>query len=297
MERRLIDAGGGVGVAVCKYAPAVEIPGLPLLIALHGGTYTSEYFGVAGGPSGSFLDIAARNGFSVLTIDRPGYGMSTLLPEEENTFARQAEILDGVIATALDLWPASGVVLVAHSIGGMIALEIAARHPEWPLVAVATSGNGARIPAGGAAETLGSLPLSGVVDLPVVERDAVMFGPGGSFTEDARIAAHGSYAPTPFVELVLAPAWARERLAVVAAAVEVPVQTVLAAHDALWDSSAAALADYESRFTASASASALMLPFTGHSIDHHLMGAALDLMQLAFAQSCMALRGQIAPVA
>jgi hypothetical protein len=94
--------------------------------------------------------------------------------------------------------------------GGMISLEIAARHPRWPLVGVATSGNGARIPAGGAAEALGSLPLSGVVDLPVAERDAVMFGPAGSFTQAARNAAHDSYAPTPFIELVLSfasPAW------------------------------------------------------------------------------------------
>jgi len=282
-------------VDVQYHAPAVEIAGLPLLVALHGGTYTSQYFGVAGGPSGSFLDIAARNGFAVLTIDRPGYGESTLIPEEENTFARQAEILDQVIGRSLDQWPARGVVLIGHSIGGMVGLEIAARHPGWPLAGVATSGNGARIPAGGAAEALGSLPLSGVVDLPVAERDGVMFGPAGTFTEAGRNAAHGSYAPTPFVELVLAPVWARERLGAVAAAVEVPVQTVLAAHDALWDSSAAALADYESRFAGPVSAT--VLPFTGHSIDHHLMGAALDLMQLGFAQSCMALSSQAAPVA
>src|SRR5271154_5890423 len=236
MERKLIATDSG-NVAVCHYAPAVQIPGLPLLVALHGGTYTSEYFRVAGGPSGSFLDIAGRNGFAVLTVDRPGYGVSTLLPEEENTFARQAEILDGVIAEALGVWPATGVVLVGHSIGGMISLEIAARHPQWPLLGVTTSGNGARIPAGGAAEALGSLPLSGVVDLPVPERDGVMFGPAGSFTEAARAAAHGSYAPTPFIELVRAPVWARERLSAVAAAVEVAVQTGLAGHDALGDCS------------------------------------------------------------
>ena len=294
MERRLIAAGRG-RVAVGYHAPAAAIPGLPLLVALHGGTYTSAYFGVAGGPSGSLLEIAARNGFAVLNVDRPGYGESTLLPEEENTFARQAEILDHAIAAALEWWPAPGVVLVGHSIGGMISLEIAARHPRWPLIGVATSGNGARIPAGGAAEALGALPLSGVVDLPVPERDGVMFGPPGSFTEAAREAAHGSYAPTPFVELVRAPVWARERLSTVAAAVEVPVLTVLAAYDALWDSSAEARADYESRFSVPVSAPALA--GTGHSIDHHLMGAALDLMQLGFAQECLALRGQAASVA
>ncbi len=294
MERRLIAANGG-SVAVCHHAPAIQVPGLPLLAALHGGTYTSEYFGVAGGPSGSFLDIAARNGFAVLTIDRPGYGESALLPEEENTFARQAEILDGAIAAALEEWPTAGVVLVGHSIGGMISLEIAARHPRWSLAGVATSGNGARIPAGGAAEALGSLPLSGVVDLPVSERDGVMFGPAGTYTEAARDAAHRSYAPTPFVELVRAPVWARERLGPVAAAIEVPVLTVLGAHDALWDSSAEARADYESRF--SVPVSAPVLPGTGHSIDHHLTGAALDLMQLGFAQGCLALRIQAALVA
>ncbi len=294
MERRLIEAGPGQ-VAVARHAPAAAIPGLPLLVALHGGTYTSGYFSVAGGPAGSFLDIAGRNGFAVLTVDRPGYGKSTPLPEDENTFARQAEILDAVIAGALDVWPADGVVLVGHSIGGMISLEIAARHPQWPLLGVTTSGNGARIPAGGAAEALGALPLSGVVDLPVPERDGVMFGPAGTFTEAARHAAHSSYAPTPFVELVRAPVWAAERLSIVAAAVQVPVLTVLAAYDALWDSSAQARADYESRFTAPVSAP--VLPGAGHSIDHHLMGAALDLMQLAFAQECRALRGQTASVA
>ena len=294
MEPRLIATASG-SVAVCYHAPAAEIAGLPLLVALHGGTYTSAYFGVAGGPAGSFLDIAGRNGFAVLTVDRPGYGESTLLAEEENTFARQAEILDGVIAAALDVWPAPGVALVGHSIGGMISLEIAARHPRWPLVAVATSGNGARIPAGGAAEALGRLPLSGVVDLPVAERDAVMFGPPGSFTEAAREAAHGSYAPTPFVELVRAPVWAADRLGVVAAAVRVPVQTVLGEHDALWDSSAQARADYESRFTVPVSAP--VLAGTGHSVDHHLTGAGLTLAQLGFAQSGMARHGQAAPVA
>jgi poly(3-hydroxybutyrate) depolymerase len=54
MERRLIAANGG-SVAVCRYAPAAEIAGLPLLVALHGGTYTSEYFSVAGGPAGSIF--------------------------------------------------------------------------------------------------------------------------------------------------------------------------------------------------------------------------------------------------
>lgn len=294
MQRRLFDVDGLTIAAAYHPATNGELD-LPLLVALHGGTYSSAYFEVAGGPLGSFLEVAGRNGFAVLTIDRPGYGQSTLLPEEENTFARQATILDEVIGAATAIWPTSGVVLIGHSIGGMISLEIAARHPNWPLLGVATSGNGARIPSGGAAEALGSLPFSGVVDLPVPDRDGVMFGPAGTFSESARLAAHGSYSPTPFVELVRAPAWAAERLTEVAGAIEVPVHNVLAEFDALWDSSPEALADYESRFSGPVSVS--QMRSTGHSIDHHLVGAALHLRQLAFAHACAVSREPPAVIA
>ncbi|MFG1928666.1 alpha/beta hydrolase [Cryptosporangium sp. NPDC048952] len=283
MESRIVSVDG-LSIATTYHPAAPVAAGTPLLVALHGGTYSSAYFGVAGGTLGSFLDLAFRNGFDVLAVDRPGYGASDGLPEAENTFARQAEILDRAVEQSLADRPATGVVLVGHSIGGMICLEIAARRPRWPLIGVATTGMGARIPSGGAAEQLGSLPLSGVVDLPVAERDGVMFGPAGTFTDEGRKAAHDSYAPVPFVELAAAPQWARTRLATVAAEIDVPVHNVLAEHDALWDSSAEARADFAARFTAPVTVE--LAPATGHSIDHHVLGAALHLRQLAFAYSC-----------
>ncbi|WP_181782774.1 alpha/beta hydrolase, partial [Pseudonocardia pini] len=122
------------GISTALHRPTAAEPGLPLLVTLHGGTYTSAYFAVAGSTGGSFLDVAARNGFAVLTVDRPGYGDSDPLPEEENTFARQAEVLDAAITELLPQTPAGEVVLVGHSIGGMTALEIAARRPSWGLL-------------------------------------------------------------------------------------------------------------------------------------------------------------------
>ena len=46
---------------------------LPLVIALHGGTYTSAYFDV---PGYSLLDRASGLGIPVIAVDRPGYGGS-----------------------------------------------------------------------------------------------------------------------------------------------------------------------------------------------------------------------------
>ncbi|GAA3226476.1 alpha/beta hydrolase family protein [Actinocorallia longicatena] len=290
MEERIVTADG-VPVATHYRQPAFEAEGTPLLVGLHGGTYTSAYFDVPGGPLGSFADIAARNGFAFLAVDRPGYGGSGELAEEDNHFHRQAEILDAVIGRRVAELGAESVILVGHSIGGMIALEVAARRPLWPLDGVSVTGMGARIPAGGASEQLAAIPVSGIIDLPVPERDAVMFGPEGTFTEAAREAAHGSYAPTPMIELKRAPLWARERLSKVASQVEVPVHNELAEHDALWDTSPAALADFVEYFADGPGATAAIAPSVGHSLDHHLLGAALHLRQLAFAHTCRTSRG------
>ena len=261
-------------------------PGLPLLVALHGGTYTREYFNVAGSSAGSFVAVANRNGFSVLAIDRPGYGKTDHLADEDNTFARQAELLEGAIDQLLPESGADTVVLVGHSIGGMIGLEMAARRPRWRLIGISATGCGAVIPEGGAADTLGSLPLTGMVDLPEPDRDHVMFGPEGSFTAEALVAAHGSYAPVPAKELSNAPAWPRERLDGVAPKITVPVHNALGEFDALWDSSAEARALFVQKFTNNTRVEAELIRGAGHSLDHHSLGTAVHLKQLAFAHEC-----------
>lgn len=265
---------------------------LPLLVALHGGTYTSHYFHVAGSPAGSFVQVANRNGFSVLTIDRPGYGTSGHLSDADNTFARQAELLDAAIGQILPRSGATSVVLVGHSIGGMIGLEMAARPPSWNLIGISATGCGAIIPGGGAADTLAGLPLSGVVDLPQADRDRVMFGPPGSFRPEALEAAHESYAPVPAKELANAPAWPRERLAQVAPRISVPVHNALAEFDALWDSSAGARTTFVQMFPQNDRVEAELVRGAGHSIDHHSAGIAVHLRQLAFAHECAALAGR-----
>ena len=261
-----------------------------MLIALPGGTYTSEYFCIAGSPAGSFVDIATRNGFSVLRIDRPGYGSSDLLPEEQNTFVRQAELIDGAISDMIAATSAESAVLVGHSIGGIVALEIAARQPNWPLVGVAVSGMGAAIPAGGAAEQLGALPLSGVVDLPVEEREPLWYGPASSISEDAVRSARSAFAPAPMVELKSAPKWAAQRLGEAATTITVPVHHTLAEFDSLWDTSPAARELFLAKFSPTLPVHSEIMPGVGHCIDHHLLGAAMHYKQLSFAHQCMLLR-------
>lgn len=278
----------GVRIATETHDPPAPQPGSPLLVALHGGSYTSGYFDVAGTPAGSFLDVAARNGFRAVTVDRPGYGKSASLPDADNTFARNAELIDGLVERLVSETRGTlAVVLIGHSIGGIIALEVAARRPPWSLAGVSATGVGVRPAASGLADELGALAAGGVIEVPVADRDQALFGPEGSYTEAARTAAHARcYAPAPVVELANAAMWPRQRLADVAAQVRVPVQNMVAEFDSVWDSSAVACAEFAALFDPLVEVSSATVPGAGHSIDHHLAGTEVHLAQLAFALRC-----------
>jgi pimeloyl-ACP methyl ester carboxylesterase len=68
------------------------------------------------------------------------------------------------------------VFLVGHSIGGMIALMIAAGEPGFRLIGASVTGMGAVIRRGGAAGALASLPADATVDLPYDQRDQACSG-------------------------------------------------------------------------------------------------------------------------
>jgi pimeloyl-ACP methyl ester carboxylesterase len=260
--------------------------GKPLIVALHGGTYTARYYDVAGSSFGSFLDVAAAGGYRAVCFDRPGYGGSPALPPAQNTFGRHAALLAGAIAQAADRSGADGVFLTGHSIGGMIALMIAAGDIDFRLTGLSVTGMGAVIRAGGPAQALASLPPDETVDLPYDQRDQVMFGPPGTWTADAVQAAHGSYAPTPVRELIAAPQWPDEHLPGLAPRITVPVHNALAEFDALWDSTPAHVEQFAKLLTAAPFVDASIARAAGHSIDHHILGHALHLRQLAFAEEC-----------
>ncbi len=276
---------GGVLVAGRLHSAPRPVPRAPLIVTLHGGLFTGRYFEVAGSDAGSFVDVANRNGFGVLVIDRPGYGDSGQPPDDyDYAFSEQARVL----SAALDelLAASDDVVLVAHSVGGMIAFEMAAAHPSWNLIGLATSGMGARIPVGGAAEQLGSLPLSGIVDVPLTEREMLWYGPENTYSAAGLAAARTSYAPAPMTELTTAPKWASDRLDAVAPAIAVPIYHALAEFDALWDGSPEARQLFLSKFSALQDVESEIVYGVGHCIDHHLVGAALHYKQLGFVHTC-----------
>jgi pimeloyl-ACP methyl ester carboxylesterase len=261
---------------------------VPLVIAVHGGTYTADYFDV---PGYSLLDRAEAAGIPVVAIDRPGYAGSTpvALEGDQSIILRNAEVLDHAIA---ELWTAygagtAGIVLIGHSIGGAVVTAIAARHAvaDWPLLGIAVSGCLLEVPAE-RRDAFAGLPEIPSIDLPVDLKDAVMFGPGWSYDDVMPQSSHVANASCPRAELIdINNGWIG-RVRSVAAQVTVPVQSRQGRYDHLWITDEKQVSGFGSAFGASPRVDAQLVPTAGHCIDFHRAGAGFQLGQLGFALDC-----------
>ena len=122
--------------------PAEPAPAdLPLIVALHGGSYTSAYFDL---PGCSLLERAAALRIPIVAVDRPGYESSPALTGEDASIAGQARFLTGALAQAWEGFGGGtkGIVLIGHSIGAAIATHIAAAPGPLPVIGLAISGVG-----------------------------------------------------------------------------------------------------------------------------------------------------------
>lgn len=84
----------------------------------------------------SIMNHPLLKGFSHLSADLPGYGKSPW-PEEPLSFSRYADLLEKHLA----LLNTGQVVLVGHSMGGVIGTLLCERHPERARLFIDVEGN------------------------------------------------------------------------------------------------------------------------------------------------------------
>lgn len=263
---------------------ATKTADVPLVVALHGGTYTSIYFDV---PGHSMMEQAAAVGVPILAIDRPGYLGSTPVDAGDSIILANADVLDQLVG---ELWTEfgeglSGVVLVGHSIGGAVVTAMAALNPSYPLLGIAVSGCLLQVPSE-SGDAWASLPDALMVELPSPMKDFVMFGPEWTFTEQMPAASHVADAPVPKAELLdITGGWI-ERVRTVAGKITVPVHSRQGEFDKLWITDDNQVAGFGAAFTAAPYVDARLVRSSGHCIDFHRPAAAFQLDQLAFALSC-----------
>ncbi|WP_353647416.1 alpha/beta fold hydrolase [Nakamurella sp. A5-74] len=259
-------------------------PDVPLVVALHGGTYTSEYFDIAGH---SLLRRGADLDIPVIALDRPNYAGSSPLETDGSIIVANADVLGEVLG---EIWAeygadTSGIVLVGHSIGAAVVTAIAARPQSWPLLGIAISGCLVSVPQQSRAawESLPDIPM---IDLPTPMKDQVMFGPAGSYGPDMPAASHPSNALVPKAELLdITGTWIAGRAAF-CAEVPVPVHHRQGEFDHLWITDPGQIDSFRTGFTAAPSVDSRIQPGSGHCIDFHRAGAAFQVGQLSFALEC-----------
>lgn len=258
----------------------------PLLVAIHGGGFTSAYFDCS---QYSLLDRASAAGCPSIGIDRPGYGSSSPLPEGDRAIPRNAEVLQAVISQA---WrqresDAGGVVLIGHSIGSAIALYVAGQATDWPLLGVSFSGLGISSPPHLPHFWNDRSPHEWV-HAPSEFRKSLMFGPSGTYPAGAAEINDGASKPAWWREIVeISTVWPKE-FSDVCAKIRVPILYRQGDHDALWANGQDEIDRFARAFGNSPSVDAKLVANTGHCIDFHLAGKTFQEEQIAFAIDCSA---------
>jgi len=285
MASHSVSIGAGNIHLSGRFLPATNGQPRALLVALHGGTYTSKYFDTA--PS-LLLDFCASLGYSILALDRPGYGSATTVPPDQLSFDGQVPILQQALEEIWDTYgqQSAGMFLIGHSIGGMISLLLAAENPHERLLGLNMTGSGAMY------QTQTSAAFATLMnDAPTVVMDqsikvAVMYGPPWSYPEELAKLDPERDVPCPMPEFREAQKWGT-RLPQVAADVRVPVQFIVPEYDGIWRSDPEALSHVAGMFTSAPFVDVDMQRMAGHSAELHTLARAFYMKILAFVEECI----------
>lgn len=265
--------------AVPMSALVVEVPDpRAVIVAVHGGATTSAYFDCPGNPHLSLLRSAAAHGFTVVALDRPGYGASALYAEEFTDPHRRVGFAYGAVDKILgDAGRGAGLFLMGHSAGCELALRMAV---ERDVVGIELAGTGLRYAAAARAvikeATLTSRP--GLRDL--------LWQPTSLYPEE--VLTSGLSAPGVQYEAEVTTQWARRDFAELASRITAPVEFSIADHESVWETTPEAIASIVALFAAAPSVTVNEVPNAGHNISVGLSADAYHRRVLEFADECIA---------
>ncbi|MFD8019232.1 alpha/beta hydrolase [Streptomyces lavendulae] len=284
----VLDAAG-VPLSGLLALPARPVP-RAVVVALHGAGMSAGYFDSRARPGLSLLELGASLGYTVLSLDRPGYGASAAALPEGQELAGQTETLLAALedfARGHEL--GAGYFLVAHSNGGRLALSAAGAGDGFAPLGVDLSGLGRRF-----AVELGQLPGT-TADLRSQWRrhwGALRFYPPDAFRQGAELIR-----PVPVLEARETMRWP-DAYPAIAARVGVPVRFTFAEQELWWRTDGAALEELLSPLSGAPS-EAVRQPDSGHNISLGWAARTYHLRVLAFLEERLLARDAAltAPVA
>jgi pimeloyl-ACP methyl ester carboxylesterase len=256
-----------------------------VVLALHGAAASTRYFDAPGHPELSLLRAGAERGFTVVAIDRPGYGMSRIFADEVADPQRRVDLLYGALDALLDGAPrGAGVFVVAHSLGCEPALRMAVDERGAGLLGLELAGTGVRYDP--ATREL----MAEWRDVPASQRPAdmrdLLFRPAHLYPDDLDGEAIGGRSPD--YEGRVSRTWPGEVFPALAGQVRVPVHITGADQESVWSTGAGALAEVAALFTAAPRVVAEEQPDAGHNLSLGLSAPDYHRRVLSFVGECAA---------
>ncbi|MDJ0466259.1 alpha/beta hydrolase [Streptomyces sp. H27-C3] len=252
------------------------------IVAVHGGGTSAAYFDGQAHPDVSLLTLGARLGYTVVAVDRPGYGASAAQLPGGQTLTEQATALRMALRHLGDhCGTGTGMFMLAHSFGGKLALAYAAgadeRDSSLPaLLGLDISGLGHTY-LDDPSQFLGANRHSGW------KRNwgALRYYPPNTFRE-----ADTMVGPMPVHERTEAGRWPL-RFAELAGRVRVPVRLTFAECELWWRNDEESLTDLAAGFTAAPLVRVDRQPGAGHNISLGWAARAYHLRAVAFFEECL----------
>lgn len=258
-----------------------------VVVAFHGGASTAAYFDCPGHPRLSLLRVGAAFGFTVVALDRPGYGASAPYPEAMKRPQQRVELAYGAIDKVLGSSPrGAGLFLVGHSAGCELTVRMAAdeRSESLQLIGVELAGTGLQYDD----DAQEILKTATPTQRPVGLRE-LLWQPAHLYPAEV-LSGITNASTGALYEAMMTRDWPRQDFPALASHVRVPVQFTVAEHERVWRSDPAALADIAAMFTASPRFVINEQVGAGHNLSLSVNAAPYHLKVLSFVEECVTAR-------
>ena len=258
-----------------------------VIVAFHGGASTAAYFDCPGHPRLSLLRAGAALEYTVIALDRPGYGASAPYPDAMQRPEQRVALAYGAIDKILGSSPrGAGLFLLAHSAGCELAVRMVADETaeHAGLLGLELAGTGLQY-ADAANEILKTATAT---TRPVGLRE-LLWQPAHLYPAEV-LAGITNSSTGAFYEATMTKEWPRQDFPALAGEVGVPVQFSVAEFERVWKSDPEALAEIAAMFTGSPRFVINEQVGSGHNLSLSVSAAAYHLKVLSFVEDCVVAR-------
>jgi pimeloyl-ACP methyl ester carboxylesterase len=258
-----------------------------VVVALHGGASTAAYFDCPGHPRLSLLRTAAALGYTVVALDRPGYGSSAPYPDAMQQPEQRIALAYGAVDKILGTNPrGAGLFLLGHSAGCELAVRMAAdeRAGQDALVGLGLAGTGLRY-----AEAAGEMLKTATSTQRPSGLRELLWQPAHLYPPEVLSGMTNSSGGALY-EVTMVKDWPRQDFPALAAQIRVPVLFSHAEYEKVWQSDPEALADIAALFTAAPRFVLNEQIDAGHNLSLSVSAAAYHMKVLSFVEECVIAR-------